>query len=142
MKWFVQQRSCGNVVRGVEIQAAAVKLASHMGIENFKASDGWLWRFRNRHGICHLPKSSALIGEEGLARHTLPLFKIGIGSAGVRPQSQHRHLLPHQARFLVRSSKQHLHTSTSWLPDKFDCPQDQSTKLDLATRPGEHLQSS
>ncbi|KAG7155529.1 Tigger transposable element-derived protein 7-like 31, partial [Homarus americanus] len=50
-KWFVQQRSCGNVVRGVEIQAAAVKLASHMGIENFEASDGWLWRFRNRHGI-------------------------------------------------------------------------------------------
>ncbi|KAG7172017.1 Tigger transposable element-derived protein 7-like 10 [Homarus americanus] len=52
-KWFVQQRSCGNVVRGVEIQAAAVKLASHMGIENFKASDGWLWRFRNRHGMCN-----------------------------------------------------------------------------------------
>ncbi|KAG7155834.1 Tigger transposable element-derived protein 7-like 23 [Homarus americanus] len=52
-KWFVQQRSCGNVVRGVEIQAAAVKLASHMGIENFEASDGWLWRFRNRHGMCN-----------------------------------------------------------------------------------------
>ncbi|KAG7157467.1 Tigger transposable element-derived protein 7-like 19 [Homarus americanus] len=52
-KWFVQQRSCGNVIRGVEIQAAAVKLASHMGIENFEASDGWLWRFRNRHGMCN-----------------------------------------------------------------------------------------
>ncbi|KAG7172019.1 Tigger transposable element-derived protein 7-like 15, partial [Homarus americanus] len=52
-KWFVQQRSCGNVVRGVEIQAAAAKLASHMGIENFEASDGWLWRFRNRHGMCN-----------------------------------------------------------------------------------------
>ncbi|KAG7157478.1 E3 ubiquitin-protein ligase synoviolin-like 1 [Homarus americanus] len=59
-KWFVQQRSCGNVVRGVEIQAAAVKLASHMGIENFEASDGWLWRFRNRHGMCHLPKTTEL----------------------------------------------------------------------------------
>ncbi|KAG7156962.1 Tigger transposable element-derived protein 7-like 63 [Homarus americanus] len=52
-KWFVQQQSCGNVVRGVEIQAAAAKLASHMGIENFEASDGWLWRFRNRHGMCN-----------------------------------------------------------------------------------------
>ncbi|KAG7176150.1 Tigger transposable element-derived protein 7-like 71 [Homarus americanus] len=40
-KWFVQQRSCGNVVRGVEIQAAAAKLASHMGIENFEASDAF-----------------------------------------------------------------------------------------------------
>ncbi|KAG7176855.1 Tigger transposable element-derived protein 7-like 56 [Homarus americanus] len=24
-----------------------------MGIENFEASDGWLWRFRNRHGMCN-----------------------------------------------------------------------------------------
>ncbi|KAG7169737.1 Tigger transposable element-derived protein 7-like 16, partial [Homarus americanus] len=52
-KWFVQQRSCGNFVRSVEIQAAAAKLASHMDIENFEASDGWLWRFRNRHGMCN-----------------------------------------------------------------------------------------
>ncbi|KAG7172964.1 Tigger transposable element-derived protein 7-like 33, partial [Homarus americanus] len=36
-----------------QIQVAVVKLASHMGIENFKASDGWLWRFRNRHGMCN-----------------------------------------------------------------------------------------
>ncbi|KAG7159730.1 Tigger transposable element-derived protein 7-like 2, partial [Homarus americanus] len=62
-KWFVQQRSCGNVVRGVEIQAAAVKLASHMGIENFEASDGWLWRFRNRHGMCN----KIMHGEAGSA---------------------------------------------------------------------------
>ncbi|KAG7166500.1 Tigger transposable element-derived protein 7-like 43 [Homarus americanus] len=24
-----------------------------MGMENFEASDGWLWRFRNRHGMCN-----------------------------------------------------------------------------------------
>ncbi|KAG7154916.1 Tigger transposable element-derived protein 7-like 61 [Homarus americanus] len=24
-----------------------------MGIENFEASDGWLWRFRNCHGMCN-----------------------------------------------------------------------------------------
>ena len=35
----------------LEIDDAADKLARHMGIESFKASDGWLWRFRNRHGI-------------------------------------------------------------------------------------------
>ncbi|KAG7176917.1 Tigger transposable element-derived protein 7-like 5, partial [Homarus americanus] len=62
-KWFVQQRSCGNVVRGVEIQAAAAKLASHMGIENFEASDGWLWRFRNRHGM----RNKITHGEAGSA---------------------------------------------------------------------------
>ncbi|XP_014782195.1 uncharacterized protein LOC106877732 isoform X5 [Octopus bimaculoides] len=51
-KWFIHQRSCGNNVRGVEIQSAAVKLARDMGVDNFVASDGWLWRFRNRHGMC------------------------------------------------------------------------------------------
>ena len=50
-KWFVQQRSCGVKVRGIAIQDAAQKLARHMGITDFTASDGWLWRFRNRHGI-------------------------------------------------------------------------------------------
>ncbi|KAK3866774.1 hypothetical protein Pcinc_027710 [Petrolisthes cinctipes] len=39
------------MVRGVEILTAASKLATHLGIANFKASDGWLWRFRNRHGL-------------------------------------------------------------------------------------------
>ena len=38
-------------VRELEIADAANKLARHMGIEYFKASDGWLRRFRNRHGI-------------------------------------------------------------------------------------------
>ncbi|CAI9720180.1 transposable element-derived 7-like 10 [Octopus vulgaris] len=52
-KWFIHQRSCGNNIRGVEIQSAAVKLARDMGIDNFVASDGWLWRFRNRHGMCN-----------------------------------------------------------------------------------------
>ena len=51
LKWFLQQRSEGVNIRGVEIIAAAVKLAAHLGIENFKGSDGWLWRFRNRHGL-------------------------------------------------------------------------------------------
>ena len=43
-KWYVNER-------GLEIADAANKLARRMGIESFKASDGWLWRFRNRHGI-------------------------------------------------------------------------------------------
>ncbi|CAM1300043.1 Uncharacterised protein r2_g991 [Pycnogonum litorale] len=51
-KWYMQQRSVKVNVRGVELMAAAQKLAQHMGIE-FKASTGWLWRFRNRHGVCN-----------------------------------------------------------------------------------------
>lgn len=50
LKWYGQQRSCGVPVRAVELKSAAIKLANHMNIP-FRASDGWLWRFRKRHGI-------------------------------------------------------------------------------------------
>ena len=39
------------MLNGLEIADAANKLARHMGIESFKASDGWPWRFCNCHGI-------------------------------------------------------------------------------------------
>ena len=38
-------------VCGLDIANTANKLAFHMDIESFKASDGWLWRFHNRHGM-------------------------------------------------------------------------------------------
>ena len=40
MKWFVQLRSCVVKVRGIAIQDAAEKLARHMEITDFTASDG------------------------------------------------------------------------------------------------------
>lgn len=49
-KWYTQHRSSGIPVRGVEVQLAAERLAKHMNV-NFKASGGWLWRFRKRHNI-------------------------------------------------------------------------------------------
>ena len=55
-KWYVQRRSVN--VHGLEIADAANKLARHMAIESFKASDGWLWRLRNRHGIGNKVKRS------------------------------------------------------------------------------------
>ena len=51
MKWYVQKRSSGVNVRGVELLAAATKLATHLGYTEFTGSEGWLWRFRNRHGL-------------------------------------------------------------------------------------------
>lgn len=53
-KWYVQERSVGVKVRAVEIASAATDLAEHLAIPNFKASDGWLWRFRKRHGLTNL----------------------------------------------------------------------------------------
>ena len=51
LKWYVQERSVCVNVRGTDILDAAVKLARHMGIENFTGSTGWLWRFCRRHNI-------------------------------------------------------------------------------------------
>ena len=48
-KWYVLQRSVN--VRGLEIADDAYNLVRHMGIKSFKVSDGWLWRFLNRHRI-------------------------------------------------------------------------------------------
>ena len=38
-------------MRVLEIADAANKLARHMGIESYKSSDSWLWRYRNWHRI-------------------------------------------------------------------------------------------
>ena len=50
-KWYNQTKSTGLPVRGVDIQDAATKLAREMGIQDFTASGGWLWRFRRRHAM-------------------------------------------------------------------------------------------
>nr|XP_020041453.1 tigger transposable element-derived protein 7 [Castor canadensis] len=49
--WYQQKRSAGLPVRGVELQAAAERFARCFGRTDFKASTGWLFRFRNRHAI-------------------------------------------------------------------------------------------
>ena len=38
------------IVRGLDIDDAANNLACHMGIESFKASDGWLLLLSDHHG--------------------------------------------------------------------------------------------
>ena len=53
-KWYCQERACGVEVRGVELASSATKLARQLGLPEFHGSDGWLWRFRKRHGIRNL----------------------------------------------------------------------------------------
>jgi hypothetical protein len=52
-QWYTQQRSVSIPVRGVELQAAAERFAQRLGEYDFKASTGWLFRFRNRHGTAN-----------------------------------------------------------------------------------------
>ncbi|MPC63863.1 Tigger transposable element-derived protein 7 [Portunus trituberculatus] len=60
-KWYSQQRAAGVVVRGTDIQEAALKLAKHLGVRDFKGSSGWVYRFRKRHGICSKGLTGALL---------------------------------------------------------------------------------
>lgn len=50
-KWYTQERAEGVPVRGIDIQHAAQRLATHLGHKDFTCSDGRLWHFRRRHGI-------------------------------------------------------------------------------------------
>ena len=72
-KWYVQQRGINVNVRGVEIMAAAESLAQAMGLE-CKASAGWLWRFRNRHGLKNIkPHGEAGRGGIGVTAAVMSL---------------------------------------------------------------------
>ena len=59
-KWYVQQKAFGTKVTSETIRNACEQLRKHLGIE-CSASDGWLWRFRNRHGL----RDTQLWGEAG-----------------------------------------------------------------------------
>ena len=47
--WYLKQQ--GREIRGPEIQAKAEIFAKELNMPNFSASNGWLWRFKKRHGI-------------------------------------------------------------------------------------------
>ena len=51
IKWYQQQRGSGVMVRGTELKMAAERFANNIGIQGFKASEGWLYRFKLRHGL-------------------------------------------------------------------------------------------
>ena len=59
---------------GLEVSDATDKLARHMGIESFKASDGWLWCFCNHHRIGILNAEILMLRYVGL--HVTLLWSI------------------------------------------------------------------
>ena len=79
-KWYKQERSVAVAVRGVDIQEAAGRFATHLGIKDFKASSGWLYRFRNRHCIADRrvvgeSKSADLSNVEPFRKKLISLIK-------------------------------------------------------------------
>lgn len=63
--WFKQQRIQGAPISSALVKAKAeslaVMIAVAQGVEcEFKASDGWLWRWQKRHGV----KQLTIVGEQ------------------------------------------------------------------------------
>lgn len=51
LKWFHEKRALNIPINGPLLCAQARKFATLLGVDDFKASNGWLVRFRDRHGI-------------------------------------------------------------------------------------------
>lgn len=64
LEWFRMARSRNIPVSGPMLQTKAVAVAEQMQLENFKASNGWLKKFKTRYKI----KGMTVSGESGEVR--------------------------------------------------------------------------
>ncbi|KAH7979793.1 hypothetical protein HPB49_011088 [Dermacentor silvarum] len=53
LKWFKQARASGVNFDGSVLKEKALEVADLLGIDDFTASNGWISRFRARHGIAY-----------------------------------------------------------------------------------------
>lgn len=61
MQWFGQMRAKGALLSDKLVSTKALSLAEKLQLADFKASDGWLSKFKKRHGIkLQRPKTSLL----------------------------------------------------------------------------------
>lgn len=76
LEWFTQQRALGNPVNSVICAEKAKTFFEVLGLEgNFDASSGWLYRFKQRHGIRELDiQGEALSGDKNAAEKFVTEF--------------------------------------------------------------------
>lgn len=71
-EWFLCAREKGFPISGHVLQAKALEFAEVNNMPSFKASNGWLMRFQDRHNL----KSRLVVGEEGdVRRETIETWK-------------------------------------------------------------------
>ncbi|KAG7157472.1 Tigger transposable element-derived protein 7-like 60, partial [Homarus americanus] len=66
-KWYKQEHASGINVHGMDIQNATARLAQHLKIQGFNASDGWVFTFRSRH---------CLVNRKVVVVEHIPIFPI------------------------------------------------------------------
>lgn len=66
IQWFHEARAANIPISGAALKEKALQLALVCGMENFKASCGWLYRFKERHGLSHksICGESAAVNQE------------------------------------------------------------------------------
>lgn len=52
-EWFKQARAAGVNFDGTILREKALEITDKLGIDGFCASNGWIDRFKNRHGLCY-----------------------------------------------------------------------------------------
>jgi hypothetical protein len=51
--WFKQARGSNAVIRGTLLREKALHIATRLGIEDLKASNGWINSFKKRHSVVY-----------------------------------------------------------------------------------------
>lgn len=77
-EWFKEMKNKNIHVPGKLIQEKAIEIAAEIGMADFKASNGWLYKFQNRHNIIINPKFAK-------AREEMLKFSNGEGEKFRRP---------------------------------------------------------
>lgn len=52
-RWYEQSRVSGLPVHGNSLKEKASQYAAQLGVENFKATEGWFYRWKQRHNISY-----------------------------------------------------------------------------------------
>lgn len=63
-KWFIAQRERNMPVSGDMMKQKALSLTASMNLGNFRASDGWLQRFKERYGVRFLKISGEKLSSQ------------------------------------------------------------------------------